>query len=106
MKELKFTLVFQTHESRDLSIACLFTPCLKWVWGGSTLNVPHPDEPHYLTGDFRELLTLPAIAPCLPGLGSAILLVIHTEGHGTREDLNRLVADIQNAGYGVKCISF
>lgn len=106
MKELKFTLVFPSHESRDLSIGCLFTPCLKWAWGRTTLKVPHPEQPHYLVGDFHELLQLSEIAPHLPDRGSIILVVIHAEGHGTKEDLNRLLADIQDASYRVKCLTF
>lgn len=56
---MKFNLVFESHESRDVSIGLVFVPCAAWVLGGKTLLKPHPREPHYRSGDLREVLQLP-----------------------------------------------
>lgn len=103
---MKFTLVFPSHESKDLSIGCLFTPCLQWVWGAETISVPHPDQPHYLSGDFQELLQTPELVPHLPSEGETILVAIHSEGIGTEDDLQHLLADIQKASYRAKSVFF
>ena len=53
---MKFTLVFPSGEGTDLSIGLVFAPCVLWVIGSKILLNPHRENPHYLPGDFQDLL--------------------------------------------------
>lgn len=98
---MKFTLVFPSHESRDLAVAGIFIPCFTWQIA-ETNHVPHPKYPHYRLGDFNYLLKL--IHTKLPSDASArsVAVVIHANGHGTSEDLDMLFVDIEQNGFRYK----
>ena len=53
---MKFTLVFPSNESSDLSIDVIFVPCLVWTIGNKHFFNPHRDNAHYLPGDFQDLV--------------------------------------------------
>ena len=42
---MHFTVVFNSHESHDLSYGLVFTPCPIWKKGNKELINLHPDEP-------------------------------------------------------------
>lgn len=95
---MKFTLVFPSREASDLSIGLVFAPCAMWVQGLKIILNPHPHNPHYQRGDLQQLLGLPHIAKQInPRVKPLLTLVIHATGHGSTEDLERLLADIDAA---------
>lgn len=97
---MKFTLVFPSHESSDLSVGGLFIPCFGWQIKGRN-HFPHPDYPHYRTGDFQFLINrLKKHEPDLE-LPKKLVLVIHPNGHGTAADMERLRDDVQSLGYKI-----
>jgi hypothetical protein len=102
---MKFTLVFTTGESADISIGMVFIPCAAWVQGSRTLVVPNRKTPHYELGYLRTLLTLPSIAAVLrPGFQKDIVLIIHPCGHGSQVDLAKLLLDCKAEGFTVQVV--
>ena len=100
---MKFTLVFPSHESCDLSIGLLFTPCAEWNIGGKTLFVPHAENPHYLPGDFQELVKMLDAKDLLSMdiaelQGKTIFIIVTNTGHGTEQYLRDLETDAANFG--------
>jgi len=101
---MKATLVFKSHESMDLSIGMVFTPCITWrIHRGLILN-PHAENPHYLPGDFQRLLHLPIFDDFNRYDNGKIVVVTHPEGHGTQEYIDLLLDDIKSQGIKFKVI--
>ena len=101
---MKFTLVFPSHESPDLSIGAVFIPCLVWVLGQKILFNPHRDNPNYLSGDFQNLLCKLFLSKLAPfdfnqHKGKKIWVVVHSNGHGDEQYLSDLLIDIIDAGF-------
>jgi enoyl-[acyl-carrier-protein] reductase (NADH) len=96
---MKFTLVFPTHESTDLSLAALFVPCLVWHEGNRAISNPHPDNPHYLTGDLQKVLELVEIKNRISKDSNKVTIVCHAVGNGTEEDLKGIQADASDLGF-------
>lgn len=102
---MKFTIVFTTGESADISIGMVFIPCAAWVQGSRTLVVPNRKTPHYELGYLRTLLELPSIAAVLrPRLEKDLVLVIHSCGHGSQDDLANLLLDCKTEGFTVQVV--
>jgi hypothetical protein len=102
---MKFTLVFSSHESIDLSVGGLFIPCFGWQIKGRN-HFPHPDYPHYRTDDFQFLINLLRKNETDLELPKKLVLVIHPIGHGTAADIECLKADVQSSGYEIREVSF
>ena len=98
---MKFTLVFPSDESHDLSIAALFVPCLVWVEGSEELLKPHPEKPEYLPGDLARVLDLPAVKKRLSPHTKKknVVVVAHQNGHAPEQTLKDLVADLEGLGF-------
>ena len=96
---MKFTLVFPTDETTDLSLAALFHPCLVWHEGERAILNPHPDNPHYLTGDLQKVLELAEIKSRLSKTSNKVTIVSHPTGHGNEEDLKAIQADVSDLGF-------
>jgi hypothetical protein len=96
---MKFTIVFPSIESADLSIGVVFIPCLVWMDGSRKILNPHRDYPHYKKGDLNTLLMDTAIAERLSKHTNQVTVVAHGIGHGTDEYLDLLLEDIRNEGF-------
>lgn len=96
---MHFTVVFDSHESRDNSYGLLFVPCPVWVRGEEELPNLHPDKPHYLTGDLRPLLEKEFGESEIDHQPKRTIVIVHESGHGAVEDLERLIADLEAAGF-------
>jgi len=98
---MKFTLVFPSSESVDLSVGLVFAPCAMWTIGEQTLLNPHQENPHYVRGDFQNLLTELEKKNLLnPELKNKnIYIIVHYIGHGTQAYLDDLILDISECGY-------
>jgi hypothetical protein len=101
---MKATLVFESHESWDVSIGMVFTPCICWVIGKTTISNPHGDYPHYREGDFQNLLSHPKLKGILMHEIRRLVLVTQEAGHGRQEDIDLLVEDIAMSGFTFKVI--
>ena len=103
---MKATLIFRSHESHDLSIGMVFTPCICWVINKEKILNPHPDKPEYLKGDFQRLIQLPIFDLYKDDLSKRkIALVIHNEGHGSQVDISNLIEDIKDEKFELQILS-
>jgi hypothetical protein len=101
---MKFTIVFPSHESEDLSIAAVFTPCLVWMQGKNVLLNPHPDYPHYRKGDLRTLFTESTIRQKLSTHTNKVTVIAHSIGHGSEADLEHLKQDLTEHSFEVTVV--
>ena len=101
---MKFTIVFPSHESEDLSIAAVFIPCLVWMQGEHQLLNPHPDYPHYSKGDLKTLLMDSAMRQKISKHTNKVTVVAHSIGHGGEEDLENLVGDLEKEGFAISIV--
>lgn len=103
---MHFTVVFNSHESYDLSYSLLFMPCPVWLRGGQEVLNLHPANPHYQRGDFRRLLEKESIAVNLADGPRQVAIVAHASGHGSEADLALLQSDLREEGFSVQMLSF
>jgi hypothetical protein len=101
---MKFTIVFPSHESSDLSIAAVFTPCLVWKEGKKQLLNPHPDNPNYQKGDLQQLFAETAVKDRIAKHTKKVTVVAHSTGNGTEEHLGLLVKDLEDVGFEVNIV--
>lgn len=96
---MKFTIVFPSHESTDLSLAAVFVPCLVWMEGSKEIKNPHPRNPHYLRGDLQKILKLRRLSKRIPNDVRSVTVVCHPTGHGTEQYLRDILADLWDMGF-------
>lgn len=96
---MKFTIVFPSHESSDLSVAAVFTPCLVWKEGMYQLLIPHPESPHYEKGDLIALFKDTAVKQRIAGYTKKVTVIAHSTGHGTEAYLDLLLQDLREEGF-------
>jgi hypothetical protein len=102
---MKFTVIFASHESSDLSYGLLFIPCPVWVQGGRQIINLNPEDPHYQPSGVRRLLTTERIILERRAEGTrACTVVIHPQGHGSWQDLSTLIADLEGEGFRVTLV--
>lgn len=101
---MKFTIVFPSHEDEDLSIAAVFIPCLVWKEGDQQLLVPHSQEPNYLRGDLKGLLAKTNVGKRISGGSKKVTVIAHSIGHATWQDLENLVADLEDSDFAVTVV--
>jgi hypothetical protein len=96
---MKFTIVFPSRESSDLSIAAVFIPSLVWMEGKRKLLNPHPKNPHYEQGDLQRLFMDTAIMKRIADHTKKVTVVAHSTGHGTQDYLDLLLEDLRDQGF-------
>ena len=101
---MKFTVVFPSHESHDLSFGVVFIPCICWVRGNRILLNPHQTKPHYRKGDLQEFLDKTGTRKKIAPETKSVVLTVHPTGHGTQKDLELLEEDLWEAGFEVKVV--
>ena len=105
---MKFTVVFNTHESFDHSYGLVFIPCPCWINGGSDILINlNPENPHYQLGSVAKLLKIENFTESY-GLSDKreCIVVVHPTGHGSKLDLETLVKDLTQEGFSTKVIDF
>ncbi len=102
---MNFTLVFPNDVSSELSVAMMFIPVAAWVDGRKILLIPNRKTPHYELGYFRMLLDLPSIASRVHEAPKILTLIIHPIGHGSSEDLAKLLQDCAAEGYSTHIVN-
>lgn len=98
---MKFTVVFGSHESYDLSYGLVFIPSPCWVKAGEVLVNLNPESPHYQLGSVRKLLEKEEASAALATGPRRCVVVIHDVGNGSSEDLDRLEMDLRQQGFTV-----
>ena len=101
---MKFTVVFPSQESEDLSVGVVFIPCICWVQGKKVLLNPHPDKPHYRKGDLQHFLDETRMRSQIDPAAKDVAVIAHPVGHGTEKDLSLLSEDLWEAGFEVKLV--
>ena len=94
---MKFTIVFPSHESRDVSIGVVFIPGIVWIEGKREILNPHPQKPDYLQGDLQYFFKSKGeeVRKNIATHSNKVAVVVHPTGHGTEEDLNNLLHDLK-----------
>lgn len=98
---MKFTVVFPSHESHDLSYGLVFIPCPVWVRGTKEILNLHPERPDYQKGGVRRLLKKEKIILCEEDSNKQCLVVIHQIGNAQKNDLDTLCSDLIEEGFQV-----
>ncbi|MEY5024805.1 MAG: hypothetical protein RLZZ244_333 [Verrucomicrobiota bacterium] len=101
---MKFTVIFPSHESEDLSFGVVFVPCICWIQGNRILLNPHPDRPHYRKGELPLFLDRTNTRPLLDPDRKNVVVVAHPVGHGTEKDLQLLQEDLWEAGFDTNLV--
>ena len=96
---MKFTIVFPSHESTDLSLAAVFVPCLVWMEGVKEIKNPHPKNSHYLQGDLQKVLKLRRLSSRISKEVRTVTIICHPTGHGTEQYLKDILADLWDMGF-------
>jgi len=99
---MHFTIVFQSHESEDLSFSICFIPCISWLKGKEIIFTPHSDDPKYKSGDLEEFLSHVNLKP----IQKKALVIVHPDGHGTQNDLDLIIGDLNKLEYKHHVFSF
>ena len=99
---MKFTVVFASNDSTDLSYGLVFIPCPAWVRGEKVVLNLNPENPHYQPGSVKKLLTAERISGQRRSeVERACTVVVHTNGHGSWPDLQALISDLKAEGFRV-----
>ena len=96
---MKFTVVFPSGESTDLSYGLVFIPCPVWVQGSREVINLNPAIPYYQPGSVRRLMEKEGITP--DPNNRAVSVIIHSAGNGSRADMDVLLADLKEEGFWV-----
>ena len=96
---MKFTVVFPSHESQDLSFGVVFIPCICWVRGDRVLQNPHRNAPHYRKGDLQCFFQETGVSRSLDKSHKKVVVLAHQIGDGTEKDLELLQEDLWEAGF-------
>jgi len=99
---MKATLVFSSHESFDVSIGLVFTPCITWIFQNRTVLNPHRDLPSYKSGDFQKLTGASFFQRLLAEGkidGKSVCVVVQRVGNGCQEDIDILITDIKKTEF-------
>lgn len=97
---MHFTITFESAEDRDYSYGLVFVPCPVWVQGTSQILNLTPENPKYTKGRVRRLLaSQPQELSEAPA--KRCVVIAHASGHGTAEDLNELIRDLEMDAFEV-----
>lgn len=97
---MHFTVVFHAHEAFDASYSLVFTPSPVWMQGDREVLKLNPENPHYKPGGVRLLLLdLESKQMRLADGPRACVVVVHQTGHGSKEDEDALLTDLEAEGF-------
>lgn len=96
---MKFTVVFESHESHDKSYGLVFIPCPVWVRGKEEIVNLHPSSPNYTEGDLQPLLAREFENVYIEQENKTAVVVVHPTGNGNEDHLNILLDDLGKAGF-------
>lgn len=99
---MKFTVVFNSHESCDCSFELVFTPCPIWMKGGIEILNLNPDNPYYQVGSIKKLIAHENLNYSIVDKDCAV--IVHNQGYGSEDDLNTLKKDLDGEGFKVSII--
>lgn len=94
---MKFTLVFASEESEDISVGGIFIPYFAWRINGKNY-IPYREDPHYRFGDFDCLLKLLKVSQQSRAESNKVIRVVHPNGHGYEDDLLALADEVRSSG--------
>lgn len=97
---MHFTVNFRSSDvyGQDYSYGLVFIPCPVWVRGASEIVNLNPEKPAYRLGSVRELLKHEHLEDVLSDKKEAVI-VVHSIGYGTVQDLQLLQNDLINEGF-------
>ncbi len=99
---MKFTIVFRSYESYDVSYGLVFIPCPVWIQGKREIINLNPEFPEYKIGSVKRLIKTEKIKEHLTKEIRDCTLIVYPEGNGTKNDLENLEKDLEQEGFVVK----
>jgi hypothetical protein len=93
---MRFTVVFSGPVHEDRSYGLVFIPCPVWKQGPREIMNLHPENPNYLDGDLRRLMTAEKLMTA--DRPERVTIVVHSDGHATPGDLAALVGEATSLG--------
>jgi hypothetical protein len=102
---MKFTVVFESNESYDLSYGLVFIPCPVWIQGKREIINLNPEYPEYKFRSIKRLIEKEGIKEYLLK-NKKCVVVVHKEGHGTQKDFENLTKDLEEEGFKVNIVYF
>jgi hypothetical protein len=97
---MRFTLIINSSEDRDLSYGLVFVPSPVWVQGTRQIVNLTPENPHYGRGGVKRLLTAERIQ-LGPERARRCVVVAHPDGHARADDMIELVSDLEDEDFAV-----
>ncbi|GIM29741.1 hypothetical protein CPJCM30710_24070 [Clostridium polyendosporum] len=101
---MKFTVVFKSYQSLDLSFGLVFAPCPIWIKGDEIVVNINPKDSHYQLGSVKKLIEVESLQSKL--LEKKAVVIGHGTGYGCESDLKELIKDLRNEGFEVKYKEF
>jgi len=97
---MRFTLIIDSSEDRDLSYGLVFIPSPVWVQGTREIVNLGPENPHYRRGGVKRLLAAERIQFSAQPAKRCVV-VAHPEGHARADDMVELISDLEDEGFAV-----
>ena len=97
---MRFTLIIDSSDDRDLSYGLVFIPPPVWVQGKRQILNLNPENPHYQRGGVKRLLAAERIE-FSPERKKKCVVVAHPEGHARADDMVELLHDLEDEGFSV-----
>jgi len=97
---MRFTLIINSSEDRDLSFGLAFVPSPVWVQGTRQIVNLSPENPHYRRGGVKRLLAAEGIQLGPEGARTCVV-VARPEGHARTVDMVELIADLEEQNFAV-----
>jgi len=101
---MKFTVVFPSHESIDISYGLVFIPSPVWVQGEKDILSLNPSTPNYQKGGVNRLLEKEQLTKLTENDQTQCALIVHQTGHAQKDDLEALKQDLVSEGFKVKLL--
>ncbi|MDX2470575.1 MAG: hypothetical protein QNL04_08360 [SAR324 cluster bacterium] len=101
---MKFSLVFHSHETFDLSYGLVYIPGTVWKRGDEELVIMSDER--YQMGSITKLLKSSPDIEKYQAPQKECLIIAHQTGHGQLEDYNTLLEDLRGHGYNTTKASF
>jgi hypothetical protein len=73
--------------------------------GTTELLNPHREDPEYRKGDLKKILNLGNIRSRIASYTKKVTVVAHSTGHGTEQNLDDLVSDLEDEGFEVTLVN-
>ena len=101
---MKFTLVFPSRESEDLSFGACYIASFAWIQGNKIVK-EYPHSPKYPEGALEDLISELKLKQKIPSDQSDIVIVKHPNGYGDPDDFKAISTEAKSLGFNIREVS-